>query len=214
MRRALVSCVILFVILFVAASLAYPGGTHFDPRAAGHDFWRNTMCDVARGVALDGRPNPIGSALARVAMTVLALGLGVFYLLVPGFFPSRPRAAVAVRALGTLSVPAMVAVVLLPTDRYGAIHGLAIVVAGVPSMSATLMAVHGLVREPRTPRLLVHLGILATLTASAGFAIYVDELVRGGPARLSVAVLERVATLLLLAWMLSLTAAGSTPAPR
>jgi hypothetical protein len=45
---------------------------------------------------------------------------------------------------------------------------------------------------------------LATLAVAAvGFSIYVDELVRGGPPRLLVPVFERIAAMLLLAWMVA-----------
>jgi len=54
-----------FVVLFVLAVLEYPGGTDWDPRARGHHFWLNYLCDLTRSVALDGEPNPVGSVLAQ-----------------------------------------------------------------------------------------------------------------------------------------------------
>src|SRR3954471_798809 len=92
----LIGAVPAFVILFFAAANAYPGGTHFDHASVGHDFWRNTLCDVARTVAIDGTPNACACALARVAMTLLALGIGVLFVALPRLFPSRTRLGLAV----------------------------------------------------------------------------------------------------------------------
>jgi hypothetical protein len=207
MKRALLlGSATSFSVLFYGAARAYPGGSYFDRAAVGNDFWRNTMCDVARGVALDGQPNPLGSLLARLAMIILALGLGVFFTLLPRLFPDRARLGGAVRTLGWSAVPGAIAVVLLPTDRFSAVHGLAIVAAGIPGIGATLLAVFGLLRGRGAPRFVAALGLLATLSAAAGFGLYVRELVFGGPAQVAVAVLERVATVLLVAWMLAVAA--------
>jgi len=198
---ALIGAVFGFVVLFVAAGSAYPGGTHFDHGSVGHDFWRNTLCDVARTVAIDGAPNTCGCTLARVAMTILALGLGVLFMALPRLFPSRARLGSAVRALGAATVPFAIAVVLLPTDRFGKLHGVAIVVAGPLGLGAVILALKGLFADARAPRLVVGLGVVTMSVAAVDFGLYVAELLSGGPAQLAVPVLERVATILLLAWM-------------
>jgi hypothetical protein len=206
----MVGAIVGFVALFVAAARAYPGGTHFDRRAAGHDFWRNTLCDVARTVALDGRANQSACELARAAMIILALGIGALFLSLPRLFASHPSLGVRVRALGALTVPAAIAVVLLPTDRFGQLHGLAIVAAGALGLSATFAALRGLLLAPRAPRLVVGLGVLTLAVAGVDFALYVRELVSGGGAQLAVAVLERLATILLLLWMFTVARAIMT----
>lgn len=203
MNRAVLVLVLVFFVLFAAAALAYPGGTHFDHAAPGHDFWRNTMCDVARGVALDGRPNELGAALARLAMTSLALAVGLFFWSLPGVLPSRGRLGAAVRSLGGLSLFGMLAVVLLPTDRFSQLHGLAIVTAGVPGIAAAVVGVVALGVERSAPRRLFVVGVVAVVVAAACFGIYVDELVRDGAPRVLVPVLERAATILLTSWMLT-----------
>jgi len=207
LRRPLLLTVIAFALLFSMAAYAYPGGSHFDRHAAGHDFWRNTLCDVARSRALDGSANVAGATLAKIAMTILAIGLGMLFWSLPQWFArgdrTDARLRLLVRALGLLAVPAAIAVVFLPTDRFSFVHGIAIVVAGIPGFAAAILAMIGLARSihAHAPRLLIRLGALALGVAAVDFAIYGDELVRGGGARLSVVVLERVATLLLLAWM-------------
>ena len=62
-------------------------------------------------------------------------------------------------------------------------------------------------------RLLIVLSVLAVATlliTTADFGIYVHELVAGGPPRMAVPMLERIAALLLVAWMI----ASSFVAPR
>ena len=199
----LIGAILAFVVMFGAAACAYPGGTYFDHGTIGHDFWRNTLCDVARTVALDGRPNALGCALARAAMTTLALGLGVLFVALPELFEAGRRTARAIRVLGAATVPCAIAVVLLPTDRFSALHGVAIVVAGTLGLGTTVLAMKGLLVDPRAPRLVVALGAVALGIAAADFLLYVRELTMGGPAQVAVAVLERLATLCILAWMAS-----------
>jgi hypothetical protein len=197
--------VLAFIAIFSLAAAAYPGGTHFDHASVGHDFWLNTMCDVTRGVALDGRPNGLGRTLASIAMIVLAAGLGVTFALLPRLFRARRRTALAVRALGTVSALGAVAVVLLPSDRFGSpLHGVAIVCAGIPGLAASLLALVAVLRERTSARAVIVLGGLALLVAAVDFALYVSELVTGGASQVAVSVLERVATALLLAWMLAI----------
>jgi hypothetical protein len=193
--------ILWFVGLFAVAADAYPGGTHFDHARVGHDFWRNTLCDVARTVALDGQPNPVGYALARAAMTTLALGLGVLFVALPSLFDATPGGARLIRVLGVTTVPCAIAVVLLPTDRFSALHALAIVLAGTLGLATAVLVMAGMLADPRAPRPVVVAGALALGIASADFVLYVGELTSGGPAQVSVAVLERLATVAVLAWM-------------
>jgi len=199
----LIVAIVAFVALFAVAAGAYPGGTHFDHASVGHDFWRNTLCDVARTVALDGRPNAVACTLARAAMTTLALGLGALFMALPELFDARRGAARAIRTLGAATVPCAIAVVLLPTDRFSALHGLAIVLAGTLGLGTTVLVMRGLLADRRAPRLVVGLGAVALAVASADFVLYVRELAMGGAAQVAVAVLERLATILVLVWMAS-----------
>lgn len=200
---ALASSVVAFVVLFYAAARAYPGGTHFDRASIGHDLWRNTLCDVTRTVALDGRPNTTACTLARIAMIVLAAGLGTFFTLVTRLFPGRARTARLVRALGVIAAVGAVGVVALSSDRFPSLHGVAVVSAGIPGLAASLVSLHAIVREQRDARAVILLGASALGVAAVDFALYVWELVSGGGSQLAVSVLERLATALLLAWMLA-----------
>lgn len=204
---ALLGTVIAFVVLFAFAANAYGGGTHFDHAAIGHDFWRNNLCDVARTVAINGLPNGCACWLARCAMVTLALGLGVMFFALPRLFPGRPRLGLLVRVLGVATVPCAIAVVLLPTDRFSHLHGLAIVLAGTLGLGTVILALAGLFSEARAPRHVVSLGVLALSVAAVDFALYVIEFTSQGPAQVAVPVLERLSTILLLAWMLAVARA-------
>ena len=204
---ALLGTVVAFVVLFAFAADAYAGGTHFDHSAIGHDFWRNNLCDVARTVAINGLPNACACWLARVAMITLAVGLGVMFFALPRLFPSRPRLGLLVRVLGVATVPCAIAVVLLPTDRFSHLHGLSIVLAGTLGLGTVILALVGLFADARAPRYVVSLGVLAMSVAAVDFALYVIEFTSQGPAQVAVPVLERLSTILLLAWMLAVARA-------
>ncbi len=201
------------LVIFALAAWAYPGGNHFDHAAKAHDFWRNSLCDVARGTAIGGADNRVGSLLARVAMSTMALGMGGLFWLLPHHFEPRPRLRLAspssmtavatwVRALGLVSVPGAIAVTFMPTDRFGVLHGVAIVVAGVPGLGAAVLAMIALLRSPRLRRsAMAIVGLATLLVAALDFGLYVHELATNGGPRLAVPVLERVAALGLALWM-------------
>lgn len=211
---ALLGTSVAFVVLFGLAAHAYAGGTHFDHEAIGHDFWRNTLCDVARTVAINDRPNGCACWLARVAMLTLALGIGVLFVALPRFFPSLPRLGRLVRVLGVATVPCVVAVVLLPTDRFGALHGLAVVLAGTLGLTTVFLALKGLFSDARAARHIVSLGVITMAVAAVDFALYVVELASQGAAQLAVPVLERLTTILLLAWMVAICRSMVARTPR
>ena len=212
----LLASVAAFVVLEAAAMALYPGGTWWNTQATGASFWQNFLCDLEWAVALDGRPNPVGSRLAQAAMLVLVAGVGAFWWIAPAMFPSKARTGAAARALGLTSVAATVAVALMPSDRYGALHGIVVMLAAIPGLGAALVATAGLLgvgpcRSRERGR-----GPVRTCTGSstAGFlgagtllaslldaVLYARTMIRGGPGPTLLPVAQKVALLLLLAWM-------------
>jgi hypothetical protein len=205
--------------------LLYPGGTWWDRSAPGHSFWRNFLCDLEWTVALDGTPNPIGSRLAQAAMLVLILGLVPFWWIVPTFF-FRPGSEIArpgsisplgraVRAAGLMSVAGMIAVALMPSDRFGTLHGVAVIVAGLPGLSAAVLTVVGLLRGGRAARFAAAIGAAMLGFAILDFVLYAWTMAHGGPGPLVLPAAQKCALLLLLAWMLAIARLGlarATPA--
>jgi hypothetical protein len=213
-RVALVACVGAFVALVVPAMALYPGGTWWDPHATGHRFWTNFLCDLEWRTALNGTPNPVGARLAEGAMLSLVLAFVPFWPLAARLFAvpalagrANARLAAAVRVLGWTSVLGMVAVALMPSERFGALHAVAVVVAGLPGLSAAVLAATGQLLARRN--LPGALGAAMVLFAIADFVLYVHTMLHGGPGPMVLPVAQKLALLLLLAWMLVVSALGS-----
>jgi hypothetical protein len=203
-RGLIAACALASTVLFTFAACAYPGGNHFNHAARGHDFWRNALCDVARSTALDGASNAVGATFARVAMSVMAVAVGLMMWSLPRHFPNRVVLRQIVRVFAAITVPAALSVVFLPTDRFSDLHGAVTVTAGILGTGGTSLAVIAALRDTRRPS--VFLGLLTLAAALGSLGIYVVELIAGGPPRLAVPVLEHVAALLLVAWMLAFEA--------
>ncbi len=179
----------------------YPGGTWWDTSVRGHRFWQNFLCDLEWRVALNGQPNPLGSTLAQGAMLLLVIGFLPFWLLVPRLFVRHARLAAAVRVLGTVSVGGMIAVTFMPSERFGALHGAMVVLAGVPGLTAAALSVTGLaLAEPR-PRVAGGLGAFMLVFATVDFTLYVAHLIAHVEGTALVASVQKIALMLLLAWM-------------
>ena len=131
-----------FCVLIGVAMCAYPGGHEWDRTTRGHDFWRNYICDLARSTALDGEPNTTSAPIAQVALVALLAGGAAFWWALPALF-TRPesRLAGAVRTLGALSLAGVLGVALLPADRFGALHPIAMALSGGPGQAAAIVAV-------------------------------------------------------------------------
>lgn len=91
----------LFVLLTLAAMLAYPGGTVVDPTTKGYSFFRNFFSDLGRTVSPLGEPNTLSFLLFVIALTLAGMGLVLFSLVMPSLF-RRPRSARALSLAGSL----------------------------------------------------------------------------------------------------------------
>ncbi len=91
----------LFVLLTLAAMLAYPGGTVADPATKGYSFFRNFFSDLGRTVSPLGEPNTLSFLLFVVALTLAGLSLVLFSLVMPSLF-RQPRSARALSLGGSL----------------------------------------------------------------------------------------------------------------
>jgi hypothetical protein len=94
----------------------------------------------------------------------LAAALGPFFLLVPRFFPQKPRLGRLVRLAGVLGCAAGVAVVLVPSHKVGqTVHGILVFLAAGPCLTAALAATVGLLSAPGASRRIGY-AALATLS--------------------------------------------------
>jgi hypothetical protein len=190
-----------FLGLVVPAMHAYPGGTVWDSTTRGNDFWLNYLSDLQRSVALNGQPNGDGAVLAQAAMLVLSVGLAPFWWLVSRLFADRPRLGRAVRFSGVAGVAGALGVGIMPSDRFGEGHTMAVVVGGVPGLVAAGLALAGLASRWRSARAAALIGAATVLVSSADFVLYLGTLGQAGGGLPVIAVLERMSILLVLTWM-------------
>jgi len=198
--------------LFVAAATLYPGGNWLDRAAGGHRFFANYVCDLTQPVSLSGVNNPFGSRLAQLAMLCFAIALAGFFWLLPRFFAPATRAALWVRALGECSVLSYLAVPLTPSERFGEVHAWLALLSAAFGFSAAFCAVWALCRSSKPARALGFVGALALTVAALHACLFVRYLRAGAPAPLIVPAAQKVAALLLSAWMLGV--AWLTLSPR
>lgn len=198
----ILACVVAFATLELIAMRLYPGGTFWDGTTRGVRFWQNFLCDLESQVALNGEPNPLGARFAQAAMLAMVVGFAPFWWTVPRLFPRLRGVGLAVRTLGLSSLAGIVAVTLMPSSRFGSLHGVAVIVAGAPGLSAAVLAVLGLGRAEVRPPLAAMLGGAMLVFALVDFALYTRTMLYGGPGPLLLPVAQKVALLLLLAWMI------------
>jgi len=172
----------------------YPGGTWTDGTTVGHSFWGNFLCDIARDVAVNGRPNP-GAAWGRMAEWAVVLALGLFFWVVRALIAPSWRHVVPV--LGALTT---LALALVPVT-VGLAHTFALAAGAGPGFVAAALVVAGLRERP----LLSVLGGVALLLAVLAFALYL--VFREGPLPVSVPAMQRLTLLVTVAWMSACAAA-------
>jgi hypothetical protein len=188
----------------------YPGGTALDPEAPGHSFWLNFLCDLTEPIARNGVPSPTGSMLARVAMIDLSLALGAVWLIGPALVPDRRAAARVIRGAGAVCAVALVAVPLVP----GVAHMIAIFVSSAAGLAAGLVTLVVLVRGggPRHVWLLMAVVLVATAADSLFYAQSMASHPR--VVRPELPAVQRVASLLAVAWMVATALAVLRAPPR
>lgn len=199
---AVIAAVALALVLLAAALVRFPGGSDADPTARGFDPAFNYLSDLLHEVARDGRPNP-AAPLARAAVLAFVAALPPFWALLARLVPARGP---LLRVLGTLSAAGWAAVPLVPSDRFGAWHGVFVLVGAGPGLIAAVLAVAGL-RAERPWLASLGLGVLACLAAAVAFYA---RLLLGDPSTPSLVIpaLQKVAGVFLIAWVLGVAVAA------
>jgi hypothetical protein len=177
----------------------YPGGNWLDRSASGHRFFANFLCDLTQPVSLSGVNNRVGSRLAQFGMLSFALALASFFGVLPALFVPGEHAAPWVRALGGGAMLVFVAVPMTPSLTFGNLHERLALLAGALGLAAALLAVQALRRAQR--RALAVLGALSVLVGALDAALFVYHLGDAAPPLL-VPAIQKIAALLLCAWML------------
>ena len=201
-RAAILGSVAGFLALELPAMALYPGGTWFDATTRGYRFWENFLCDLEWRVALNGQANQ-GAPLAQAAMLVLVLGLAPFWIVVPRLLRERARLGAAVRVLGLVAAAGTVAVALMPSDRFGRLHGAAVILSGLPGLTAAGLAVVGLLFARPRPRAEGWIGASMLVFALINFVLYASHFLFGVEGTPLVPAAQKLALGLLLTWMVS-----------
>ena len=203
-RVATVTLLLAFVVAVTAACACYPGGSWTLPSAQGFSLARNFWCDLLRSRAINGADNALGKQLGSVAFAALGSGLWPFWW-VAATLLSRRRGQLVWR-LGAASSAALIAMVLLPSDRHPIAHGVVALAGGVLGVMAAALSIG--TRVPGEVRLSLRrcAGALALLLALLNALLYVHVAYLHGPDGVLLPSVQKLATASLLAWMLGTVA--------
>lgn len=190
-----------------AASLAYPGGSWTELDGRGFSLLRNFWCDLLRSRAINGADNSWSKALSSVGFAALAVALWPFWLVAAAPFAPRLRRTVVV--LGWTSAALLIASSVLPSDRHPILHGAVALTGGL--LGAVAGASCSYARLPDEPRHSARrvLGACAVVLALANAALYAHVAYGGGAETVAQPLVQKLATLALLAWMAAVLASGA-----
>jgi hypothetical protein len=187
------------IVLTVLAMEAYPGGNAWDVHSQRHDFWQNTLCDLLRTTAINGRTNASGSRLECFAMLSFAAWTFASWWSVAATLSCTSSLRFATRGLGALSSVGLALVALLPTDRFHEVHPLLMALAGLPGLAAGACTLYALAGAARYEALV--LGAAALCVGMIDLGWYLSELGTSVEGSRAVAALERVTVILGIVWV-------------
>lgn len=191
-----------FVVMLVAAALAYPGGSWDDPAATRFHWLWNYWCDLIREQAWNGAPNGTARMLAQASFIALALSLASYWHGVAPLLCER-RLARTVVAAGWVTTLGVVLVALLPHDEFTRWHALGTVTAGGFGLLSTALLLWGSVSIGPLVCWRHVWGAALVLGALVNLFAYVDAAFlrpRDGPLLPCV---QKAATPLLVLWMVA-----------
>jgi hypothetical protein len=180
----------------MAAVVLYPGGTVFARQGPG-SFWLNFLCDVTADVAVNGLPNPRGSACAKAAMVAFGCGLACFWSLLPRVLS---RQGVAARAAQFLGLASLFGLALAPFTE-GRSHVVAVMGSSIPAMLAGGWGVVATWKHAQS-RLAIATSSATVLAALVDAVLYVDSYLHTPRVVVpALPVLQKVALLGTITWM-------------
>jgi hypothetical protein len=210
----------LFAFAMGGAIGAYPGGTQFDRTARGFSFWSNFWCDALRNPSLNGALNARGARCATLALWALGLGLLPYWRLLAAVAVGPPtplalRFRRLIRGLGKLGTLGMMGVALVPSDRFPLLHAVFVSVAAPSGILAAALATWAGWTLERVPRAASLLGGAALFFAIASLLEYERELWWVTHAAPLLPVIQKVATLSFIGWVIAVSATSyARHAPR
>lgn len=94
---------IIFVVLYVVATLLYPGGSQVDKNSIGFSWTNNYWCNLLNENAINGQHNP-AKPVAITGMFVLCLTLSFFWFLFPININLDKKLKLAIQISGTIAM--------------------------------------------------------------------------------------------------------------
>lgn len=94
---------IAFVVLYVVATLFYPGGSDVDKNAAGFSWLHNYWCNLLNDIAINGQPNQ-AKPIAITAMLILCITLSYFWFLFPKYIRVHTILGQTIQLSGALAM--------------------------------------------------------------------------------------------------------------
>lgn len=206
--RILVLCMGVFTVAMAIAIATYPGGSYFEPKHAGYDFWQNFWCDLSRPVALNGAPNPVAPRCALVSMGALGVALVLFFDALADLAGRTTRAARSVRVLGCAGVLGIFGIAWLPSSTFPVLHGVLVTTAGPLGIVAAAGGLGIAMQRRALPRPAIGFGLATLLLALVNVVQYAREFYFDVPSSAALPALQKVVTLALLGWMLTTASAA------
>ena len=159
--------VVQFIFLTFLAALFYPGG---------FDYFGYYFSDLGAVVARNGESNSISSTLFPVTLTVIALALIPFWLIIhPLFTESRVEKVLSIlgSALGLISSPFIIGVALFPIDTQLETHILMTLIFFSLYMLATLLYSIAIILNRNYPN---YFGLVGLVLFAISLVILMDPL--------------------------------------
>jgi hypothetical protein len=135
--------IMAFALLYVLASLQYPGGSQTDPQSMGFSWMNNYFCNLLNKTAINGKPN-LGQPFALASLLVLAFSLALFWWSFPRYLPLSQFQTRMIRITG---VSSMIIACLLFTNIN---HDLITNTASLFGLIAILTSMWALYQNKRT----------------------------------------------------------------
>lgn len=92
-----------FGVLYLIATLLYPGGSQANKQAIGFSWLHNYWCNLLNVNAMNGQPNP-ARPVALLAMVVLCASLAILWYQLPRLFAFNQKTIKLIQLTGILSM--------------------------------------------------------------------------------------------------------------
>jgi hypothetical protein len=93
----------IFVIVYIIATLYYPGGSQIDKHSIGFSWTNNYWCNLLNETAMNGQVNP-AKPIALTGMFVLCLTLSFFWFIFPRQITISKNFKLAIQVSGILAM--------------------------------------------------------------------------------------------------------------